>query len=350
MSQQFGAAWSARHGGLFGLRTLRGVDSLTSAPSCSVVTIGNFDGVHRGHRAMLARAGRIARESGCALAAVTFEPHPLTVVAPHRAPERLTPLDEKLRLLEGCGVDAAVVLESKRELLSLTAEQFIGELLVPRLRPRYFVEGPEFGFGRGRGGDVHTLAELGRRFDFQVEVVEPVRVTLTAGRDERVSSSLVRELLAAGHVADAARCLGRRYALFGTVESGRGRGKGLGFPTANLRIENQVIPGEGVYAGCAWLADTAAAPTGNGLIAAVSIGRNPTFDGQVLTVEAFLLDYGNEGELRGHKMRLELAEWVREQRRFETPAALVEQIGRDVELIRAAISVVDRRPAAAVGD
>ena len=304
-----------------------------------MVSVGNFDGVHRGHRDMLHHAGQIARSQGCPLAVVTFEPHPLTIVAPHRAPERLTPPEEKLRLLDDADVDIALVLESNRALLSLTCDDFVAEVLIPHFHPRHMVEGPTFGFGRGRTGNVETLARLGRAHGFDVLVVEPVKFKPRQQEPIRVSSSLIRTMVAAGDVRDAAWCLGRRYALFGDVVSGAGRGRGLGYPTANLGVSDQLLPAEGVYAGRATVL-AGQASEGTRITAAVSVGHTPTFDGREVSVEAFLLDF--DGDLRGARMCLEFVDFVREQRRFASPAELAAQITRDVEQVRALIRDVSQ--------
>jgi riboflavin kinase/FMN adenylyltransferase len=293
-----------------------------------VVTIGNFDGVHLGHARLLRRCQE--RAAGRPVVAMTFEPHPVVLLAPQRAPKRLAPPREKLALLAACGATATVVLETDRTLLGTSAEDFVTTFLVQPLRPVCVVEGPTFGFGAGRRGTVDTLRGLGRRLGFEVEVVAPEEVDLDGGRGRRpVSSSLVRELLASGDVERVARCLGRPYGLTGVVVAGSGVGRTLGFPTINLDAGEQQLPADAVYAG-------RAARRGPGepasSAAAISIGTRPTFGGTARVVEAFLLD--DEGRPEGADVRLDFLARLRDQRKFDSPTALAQQIGRDVETVR----------------
>lgn len=303
---------------------IHGLDAVAPL-SRSVLTIGNFDGVHRAHQALLQTARARATQNNASAVVLTLEPHPLTVVAPDRAPARLATAEDKLRYIAQCGVDLIVVARSEPGLLQLEAEQFIQDIVVQKFRPTLLVEGPSFGFGRGRGGNPALLSQLGPRFGFQVEVVEQVRVDLGRGESVMVSSSLIRQLLAAGKVQQAAACLGRSYALVGDVVHGHGRGRALGFPTVNLRTSDQVIPGEGVYSGRAKF-DSATC------LAGISVGHNPTFGGDELSVEAFLLDF--DGDLYGRRLTLEFDRFLREQRRFATAAALAEQLEKDIEAVR----------------
>lgn len=309
------------------MRILRGVEELGRPLASSVVAVGNFDGLHIGHQEILRRGRELARAAGGRLIAVTFEPHPLRLVAPERAPATLTPLTEKLRCLEEAGVDTALVLPSNRQLLGMTARSFIEELIIPWLHPTHMVEGRSFGFGRGRAGSVKTLVQMAEELGFEVLVVPPVQFTEDP-QPERVSSSLVRRLIAAGRIGPANRCLGRRYTLFGVVRAAKGRGRKLGWPTANLDVGDQLIPGEGVYSGYAFLNHDAS----RSRPAAVSIGRAPTFDDAALAIEAHLLDFN--GQLRGTPMRLEFLERLRDQKRYGSTDELAAQIGRDVDRVR----------------
>ncbi len=320
------------------MKIVHGADEWAEPLEGAVVSVGNFDGLHRGHQEILRTGGELARKCGGQLVAVTFEPHPLRVVAPDRAPATLTPPQEKLRCLALAGVDATLVLNSEPELLSLEPREFIERIILPRFGPSHMVEGRSFGFGRGRSGNVDTLAQLGLDLGFETVVVPPVQFDVD-GKQERISSSLVRRLIAEGRIAAAIQCMGRRYSLFGTVAHGRGRGRELGFPTANLECGDQLIPGEGVYAAIAVLEG---AP-GTSYAAAVSIGHTPTFEDAGLLVEAHLLDYG--GTLSGVAMRLEFLSWVRKQRKFEGPAQLAEQIERDVKQIRSEIANLSKSDA-----
>jgi riboflavin kinase/FMN adenylyltransferase len=257
---------------------------------------------------------------------MTFDPHPLSVVAPERAPKTLTPRDEKLRWFEQAGVDVAVIAQSTPDLLSLTAEAFVEQVVVGRFQPRWMVEGSSFGFGRGRKGDVGLLRQLGTRHGFDVHVVEPVRLTVENDEQVLVSSSMIRDLVRRGLVRRAALCLGHPYALISQVVHGAQRGRGLGFPTANLRlVDDQLVPAAAVYAGRACVTEKTYA-------AAVSIGTNATFGGTTMSVEAHLLDY--DGDLYDQTIRVEFLDRVRDQRKFESADALREQLVNDIDTVR----------------
>jgi riboflavin kinase / FMN adenylyltransferase len=302
------------------IRVLRDLDSIRLHGV--VLSIGNFDGVHRGHQAIIGAAGRRARAAGVEAVAFTFDPHPLTILAPDRAPATLTLLDEKLRWLEAAGADVAVVVESRPEFFNSPAEVFVEEVILGRLKPIAVVEGPSFRFGRHRQGGPETLAAAGKKHGFEFEVVPSVRVALGGHPDTVISSSLVRHLLGSGTVDQAAVCLGRPYALLGTVQPGASRGRALGFATANLAVHApQLIPAEGVYAGRAVSGTRACA-------AAISIGHTPTFDGDRQLVEAHLLDFS--GDLYGSDLRLEFLAWIRPQQKFASPAELKRQIELDI--------------------
>lgn len=302
-----------------------------------VVTIGNFDGVHRGHARLLRRCAE--RAAGGPVVAMTFDPAPVAILSPDRAPRRLTPLPEKLRLLESGGATAALVLRTDAALLALTPEQFVESVLAGPLEPRRVVEGPTFRFGVGRSGSVETLCELGPRFGFDVDVVPPAEIELPPpdGR-QIVSSSLVRRLIAEGRIDAAADCLDRPYALIGSVIHGAARGRGLGFPTINIDIGDMQWPADGVYAGRArFEGATRSGP----FPAAISVGSRATFGAGQRVVEAFLLDH--TGERYGQTARLELVSWVRAQRAFASADELAEQIARDVEAVRR-VDVTEPQP------
>ncbi|MCH8149181.1 MAG: bifunctional riboflavin kinase/FMN adenylyltransferase, partial [Planctomycetes bacterium] len=237
----------------------------------SVLTIGNFDGVHRAHQQLIAQAGLLAANTGGPVVVLTFEPHPLSIVAPERAPERLQSLDEKIECLAQAGADIVVIARSDRALLGLTAEEFVENVIRKRFNPTHIVEGPSFGFGRGRRGTPQRLAELAGAFGCEVLIVEPVMLRLNEGESLLVSSSLIRKLVSEGKVHRAALCLGRPFTLGGTVVEGDRRGRSLGFPTANLDVQDQLLPADGVYAGHTTI-DT------EQFLCGISVGRRPTFD------------------------------------------------------------------------
>ena len=308
------------------MKVFDSIDRIDPPLSGVVLTIGNFDGVHRGHQQILAQAGLLATRIGGPVVAMTFDPHPLSIVNPGRAPETLTPREEKLRWLEQAGVDIAVVANSTPELLSLTDEAFIEQVVMRRFQPRWMVEGASFGFGRDRMGNVDTLTTLGRQHGFDVHVVEPVRLSVEESEQMLVSSSMIRDLLRRGRVRRAALCLGHPYALLGQVVPGARRGRDLGFPTANLRVAaDSLIPAAAVYAGRACVAGTNHA-------AAVSIGTNATFEGTKMSIEAHLLDF--DGDLYHQPLRLELLVRIRDQQKFDSADALRKQLIKDIDAVR----------------
>jgi riboflavin kinase/FMN adenylyltransferase len=305
------------------VRVIRGLKQIEPALSKSVMSVGNFDGVHRGHQRIIAVGHDHARQLDAPMIVLTFEPHPLEIVRPEAAPKRLTTASQKLEYLRQAGADVVVVAESTHELLGESPEAFIADV-VRRFRPAVFVEGLNFGFGKGRRGNVDTLREHGRQYGYEVHVVEPV-VQDTGNDSVRVSSSMIRAALDRGNVELAARALGRAYALAGEVVSGANRGKALGFPTANLAVEDQLVPADGVYAGVGAIGDRT-------WRAAISIGTNPTFDGHERQVEAHLLDCHDE--LYGARLTLHLHAYLRPQRRFASRQGLIAQITEDVGKVR----------------
>lgn len=305
-------------------------------PSTTAVIIGNFDGVHAGHAALVRRARELADRAafgspGARVAAMVFHPHPLTILRPESAPEMLMTFERRAELLRAMGVDDVVRLEPRPEILRESPAEFIDSVFA-RFNPCAIVEGRDFRFGKGRSGDVGTLAELCAARGSTASIVEPVTVALSDQSIITASSSMVRWLIRHGRVDDAARVLARPFELTGTVVRGDRRGRELGFPTANLSAES-LLPLDGVYAGWAVL------PDARRLAAAIHVGTRSTFDNDTRTVEAYILDWAGpvaEGAAEyGWALRLEFAAYLRDQARFETINALVEQIRRDVERVRA---------------
>ncbi|MDQ1747081.1 MAG: riboflavin kinase / adenylyltransferase [Frankiaceae bacterium] len=287
----------------------------------SVVAIGVFDGVHLGHRAIVARAIEAARSLDASSVVVTFDPHPARVVRPEAAPLLLGSVPERVELLASLGIDAVLVLPFDREMSSWTAEEFVQRLLVSRLHARRVVVGENFRFGNRALGDVALLRSLGAADGFDVDAVGLV------GDGDAVSSTLVRGLVAAGDVAGALRALGRPYALSGVVVRGDARGRALGYPTANLAIPAGIaVPADGVYAGWLVRADGSRWP------AAVSVGSNPTFDGVERRVEAYALDA--EFDLYDERITVEFAERLRGMEKFDSVDTLVAQMAADVAEVR----------------
>ncbi len=298
----------------------------------AVLTIGNFDGVHLGHRAILARARETAKRLNTQVVAMTFEPHPIAILAPDRAPPTLTPLEKKLELLQWSfeqgglyGADAVFVIPIDRNFLDITAEEFVREILIQQFAPKAIVEGPTFNFGRDRAGSNETLRQFAKEGGYEVDIVEAKQIKTADGKQLTVSSSTIRSLLAAGNVADAGRCLGRHYQLSGPVIRGAGVGRLLDYPTINLDVTAQQIPAEGVYVGFAM---------GGRVIsrAAISIGRRETFGQHKLVVEAFLLDV--QQDLYDKVVQLDFRKRIRDQKRFDHASELKEQIAKDVQQVR----------------
>ncbi len=306
----------------------------------SVVTIGNFDGVHRGHVGVLTRMVADARAAGARSVAVTFTPHPQQVHRPEQAPPLLTGDADRLELLAQTGLDAVLLLTYTLDFARQTAEEFVRRYLVEGLRARTVVVGRDVRFGRDNAGDLTTMTALGERYGFGVEVIEDVAPdddadgSLADPLRRRWSSTWVRELLTAGDVRQAARVLGRPHRVRGTVVHGDKRGRDLGFPTANLDPDAAgMVPADGVYAG--WLRRPELPPGSPDAVlpAAVSVGTNPTFDGVQRRVEAYVLDR-TDLDLYGEEVVLEFVERLRPTLRFDGVDALVAQMARDVEGVR----------------
>ena len=301
-----------------------GPDACTPPPGGSAVTIGAYDGIHLGHRALLGELRSRAARLGLSTAVVTFDRHPATVVRPASAPLLLTDLAQKLELLEGCGIDRTLVVPFDEDRADETADDFVNEVIVGNLGSRLVVVGEDFHFGHGRKGNVAVLRELGRERGFDV-----VGVGLHGDAGEPVSSTRIRLLVRAGDVGRAAAMLGRPHEVRGTVVHGDGRGGPvLGFPTANIEFPDEIaVPGDGIYAG------RYRRPDGSEHLAAISVGRRLTFyESAPPILEAFLLDF--EGDLYGEEARVSFVERLRGDLRFDSVGALVSQMGRDVEQTR----------------
>ena len=301
------------------MEVVRGHDALPSVARPSSVTIGFFDGVHLGHQAVIGRTVDAAGERDLRPVAVTFDRHPRETYAPGTAPPLLTTLERKASVIRSLGVETLLVLEFTAEIAAWPPEAFVDRILANGLRAERVVVGENFTFGHKGLGTVATLADLGRPAGFEVEAVGLLEL-----RGRPLSSSSIRDALANGDLTWPTTALGRRFVLDGRVTTGAGRGAALGWPTANLAVDaTLLVPGRGVYAGRATLADGTVYP------AAVNVGTNPTFGGEPHHVEAFLL--GFDGDLRGQPIAVEFWERLRDEQRFASPEALARQIGDDVE-------------------
>ena len=294
----------------------------------SVVTIGNFDGMHLGHQHVVQRAREVADEVGAdTVVAVTFDPHPIAVLRPEHAPPTLTTIDERLRLLGAAGVDAVLVIPFSREIAGWSPQEFIDRILVESLHAKAVVVGANFRFGNRAAGDQQTLREAGAVQDFLVEAVQ------LDGGPQVWSSTYVRTCLAAGDVAGAAEALGRNFVTRGTVIEGDKRGRELGFPTANVPVvPGAAAPADGVYAG--WLRRLDGTDGGGRFPTAISVGTNPTFDGlRDRRVEAYVLDR-TDLDLYGVEVEIEFVDRIRGMVRFDGIEALLVAIADDVERTR----------------
>jgi riboflavin kinase/FMN adenylyltransferase len=288
----------------------------------SAVTVGNFDGVHAGHRRILRRVTALARERGWKPSVLTFDPHPVRIVAPERAPRLLTTPEERAAAMGAEGIEQVLILPFTRELSEFSPERFAREILVERLGARAVLVGDNFRFGHLHAGDTHALEELGRRYGFLVETVAPVRI-----RGRMVSSSEVRRLIQEGEVSLVARLLERPYALAGPVVAGHGVGSKQTVPTLNLAPVAEVLPARGVY-----ITRTAELEGARAWPSVTNVGVRPTFDGHTLAIETFLL-----APLEGaspHAIRVEFLKRLREERRFPDAAALKAQILKDAARAR----------------
>ncbi|HEY0573924.1 MAG TPA: bifunctional riboflavin kinase/FAD synthetase [Pseudonocardia sp.] len=304
----------------------RGLDDVPTGWGRSVVTVGVFDGVHRGHQKLIGRAVAVAAARDLPSVLVTFDPHPTEVIRPGHHPAQLTTLARRAELVAEMGISAFCVLPFTTELARMPANEFAHEVLVERLHAAAVLVGDNFTFGHGAKGDVPLLRQLGRRFGFAVEGLELITDTTDPGNGITYSSTYIRACIDGGDVALAAQALGRPHRLEGVVVRGDRRGHELGFPTANLAPPPfAAVPADGVYA-CWFVHGKRQLP------AAVSVGTNPTFSGRQRTVEAYVLDV--DEDFYGHHVGLDFVERLRGMERFDSVAALVEQMHRDVSHTR----------------
>jgi riboflavin kinase/FMN adenylyltransferase len=311
------------------MRIYREFNDLPVEHRGAAIAVGNFDGVHRGHQAVINEAGRIARAEDRPWAVLTFDPHPRQVFKPDTEPFRLTPGAAKERLIADLGVDYLMVLTFDREFSRRTAAAFVKDILVEALGAHHVVSGYDFAFGKGREGNCELLLRMGRTVGFDFTAVQAVHDD--AG--EVYSSTRVRDCLRAGDPKAAARILGRPFEIEGIVEKGEARGRKIGFPTANVAMGAYLRPARGVYAVRAALADGPGIRWHN---AVANLGLRPTFAGDTVVLEVYLLDF--EGDLYGKTLRVAFIEYVRAEKKFDGIEGLKAQIARDCERARAILA------------
>ncbi|PSR59572.1 bifunctional riboflavin kinase/FAD synthetase [Nocardia sp. MDA0666] len=304
-----------------------------------VLTIGVFDGVHRGHAQLISRAVKSAAVRGVPSVLMTFDPHPMEVVRPGSHPAQLTTLTRRAELVEELGIDVFLVMPFTQDFMKLTPGRYVHDLLVEKLHVAEVVVGDNFTFGKKAAGTVETMRELGGRFGFEVD-----GVTLLGEHAVTLSSTYIRACVDAGDMAAAADALGRPHRVEGVVVHGDGRGRELGFPTANVAPPmHAAIPADGVYAG--WFTVLAAGETvgvtrpGKRAMAAISVGTNPTFSGRTRTVEAFVLD--TEADLYGQHVAVDFVQHLRGMRRFDSIDDLVRAMSEDVEQTRQVLAAAE---------
>ncbi len=306
------------------MERVRGTQQLGRALREPVLTIGNFDGLHTGHRAIMERVVERATQRGGEAVVYTFDPHPRVILQPAQAPPMLMSLDQKLESLEEMGVDVAIVEPFDREFASVSPKAFVEEFVHGRIRPREVYVGYDFHFGRDREGSMRLLTDTGPRLGFSVTIIPEITV---GGRD--VNSTRIRELVSTGKVEEAENLLGHPFAVRGEVVHGDHRGRELGFPTANIDSPNEVLPSPGVYTGRVRFLD-GEEESGSTHPAVTNVGVRPTFDrGQAVVIEAHLLDF--EGDLYGRRLEFCFGERLRSEQRFDGVDELRAQIGRDLE-------------------
>ncbi len=285
-----------------------------------VLTLGNFDGVHLGHQKIFRELKEEARKMDGEAIVFTFDPHPLKVLAPQSCPPFITPFKKKLMLVERSGIDVLIVATFDLDLANIMPEAFVEQILVKKIGAKKILVGYNYYFGKDRGGNVEMLIGLGEKLGFEVKVIEAVKVN-----DTPVSSSKIRELIQDGKMGEAAQLLGRNYLLMGKVIWGADRGKHLGFPTANLEILNGLYPKTGVYA--------VEVIMGNKTYPGVAdVGYNPTFGENPLSVEVHILDFSRD--IYGEEIQLVFFERMRDEKAFENPDSLAQQIGKDIDTAR----------------
>lgn len=306
------------------MRIIKDLSQIKEPLTNAVVTVGNFDGVHLGHREIFRRVKKAAADSGGVSVVVTFIPHPLKVLAPQKSPQLINTYAEKETLIEASGIDYLVEIAFDHRFASTTARDFVANILVGKLGMSKLIIGYDYAFGRNREGNVSLLTLLGDEFSFKVEELKPISNGSTI-----FSSTAIRKMIASGDVKGVVPLLGRHFSVGGTVVHGHNRGKGLGFPTANLETEKELLPKDGVYAVKVKVDEVFYA-------GACNIGTNPTFKNHALSFEVFLFDF--EGDLYRKEIRVYFIDRIRDEKSFADVSSLQQAIADDIQRCRDILS------------
>ena len=314
------------------MEIFRHIEDKALTVSGSAVTMGNFDGIHVGHRALIRNAVEEAKASGISSVVLTFEPHPLKILAPERAPRLLLAHKDKMQMLQELGVEVVIIQHFDPQFAGIEAAAFVRSFLIQRLRLKKIWVGRDLRFGRGRQGNVDDLARWGSELGFEVGIVEPIVIN-----GIRVSSSRIRERIEQGQVDEVEPMLGRYHFISGRVVGGHQRGRDLGFPTANIASRTEVIPLDGIYA-------TVLHVKGEAWLSVSSVGMNPTFGDGPRTVESFVLDFTDD--IYNEPVKLSFVRRIRDERKFSRVGDLVAQIAEDVKSARAVFQELGLRGSA----
>jgi len=298
------------------MQVFHGIETVQRKFKNPAITIGNFDGVHKGHQALFQRVKQLAEELNGESVVVTFDPHPLEVLFPKKAPSFITSHRHKLDLIASCGIDATIVIPFDHKFSQMSAREFVEAVLVEKIGARAIVVGHDYRFGHSREGDIAFLKQLGEQYGFKVETVSGLRVN-----DTVVSSTAIRQMITSGNIREANRLLGRSFEVSGTVIPGRKRGVSLGFPTANIRMPAITPPRTGVYV-------VQAEVDGKTYGGAANLGYNPTFGDTDLSLEAHLFDF--DRDIYGKPITIRFIDRLRDELRFSSPDELAAQIKKDV--------------------
>ena len=307
------------------MEIIRGTANLKKKFNTPVITIGNFDGIHLGHQKILKDVKRRSSELKGDSIVYTFEPHPLNILFPHKKVPLITSFSEKIKLIEESGIDIVICEDFTPEYANLSPRQFVKDILLDKIGVKAVFVGHDYAFGKGRKGNIDTLKQLGKELVFEVHVVDAVKVDAIL-----VSSTKIRDTIQKGDVKKVASFLGRSYSISGKVEKGKSRGKGLGFPTANLKSVEEICPKPGIYAVHVSYRDQP-------YQGVVNIGFNPTFKDKTLSIEVYILEFNKD--IYDEYIKISFVERLRDEKAFDSPEALVEQIKKDVEMARKILKV-----------